>query len=405
MTQPYPGPGQRCAPIGEGRVTSPAVSPETHPADAVTLPAGLSRPALSAVEAYEPGRPIDDVRRELGVESVIKLASNEGPFPPMPGAVAAIRAAAEGVRMYPDPGAWALRDALAAHTGLPAGQILPGAGVDGLIKQLCMALLDPGDELAMAWPSFLSWRQGTQIQGGVMSLAPLRPFGAYDLDALRERVTDRTKIVVVVSPNNPTGGAVGASDLVAFLDSLPSHVLPVLDEAYFEYLPAGSHDGARLVAEGRRLAVTRTFSKAFGLAGLRVGYLMGPAELVRTLGLVRNVFDVSGPAQDAAAASLADAAEHLPGRIALNDAERDVVAAGLRGLGVNPLPSTANFLLIDLGSAERAQAVNAALLRRGVIVRPARAFGAPTSLRVTIGLPEENARFLAAAAEALAEAP
>ncbi|MGD9694119.1 MAG: histidinol-phosphate transaminase [Thermoleophilia bacterium] len=377
----------------------------TDAGDAGTLPDGLRRPALAGVEAYEPGRPIDDVRRELGVESVVKLASNEGPFPPMPSAVAAIRAAAEGVRMYPDPGAWALRDALAAHTGVDATCILPGAGVDGLIKQLCMALLDPGDELAMAWPSFLSWRQGTQIQGGVLRLAPLRPFGSYDLGALRERITERTKIVVVVSPNNPTGGAVGASELVDFLDALPPHVLPVLDEAYFEYLPAGSHDGARLVAEGRRLAVTRTFSKAFGLAGLRVGYLMGPADLVRALGLVRNVFDVSGPAQDAAVASLADAAGHLPERIALNDRERLTVATGLRDLGLDPLPSTANFLLVDLGSAERAQAVNAALLRRGVIVRPARAFGAPTSLRITIGTPEENARFLAAAAEALPEAP
>jgi len=367
------------------------------------LPEGLVRPALAGVDAYEPGRPIEDVRRELGVESVIKLASNEGPFPPMPGAVEAMRETAAGVRVYPDPGAWALRDALAARTGLAAAQILPGAGIDGLIKIMCLALLDPGDEVAMGWPSFLSWRVGAQIQGARVRAAGLRADGSYDLDALAEQVTGRTKLVVVVSPNNPTGAAVGADELRAFLDALPGHVLPVVDEAYFEYLPPGGHDGAALVAEGRPLAALRTFSKAYGLAGLRVGYLMGPAELVRALGVVRNVFDLGSPAQAAAIASLADADAHLPERIRLNDSERAMTASGLRALGLEPLPSTANFLLVDLGSAERAQALNAALLARGVIVRPARAFGAPTSLRITIGLPEENARMLAAAAGALGD--
>ena len=374
----------------------------TSQSASAALPAGLVRPALAGVDVYEPGRPIDEVRRELGVESVIKLASNEGPFPPMPGAMAAMRDAAADVRSYPDAGAWALRDALAARLGLDPAQVLPGAGVDGLIKLMCLALLDPGDEIAMGWPSFLSWRLGAQIQGAEVSAAPLRGDGAYDLPALAARVGPRTKIVVVVSPNNPTGGAVGADELRAFLDGLPPHVLPVLDEAYFEYLPPGGHDGAALVAEGRPMACMRTFSKAYGLAGLRVGYMLGPAELVRALGRVRNVFDVSGPAQAAALASLAEGDAHLPERIRLNDSERATMAAGLRALGLEPFPSSANFLLIDLGSPERAQAMNAALLARGVIVRPARAFGAPAAIRVTIGLPDENARFLAAAGEALA---
>jgi histidinol-phosphate aminotransferase len=372
---------------------------------APSLPAGLVRPSLDRVEAYEPGRPLDEVRRELGIDSVIKLASNEGPFPPMPGALAAMSAAAADVRSYPDPGAWALRDALAERLGLGPEQVLPGAGVDGLIKWMSLALLDPGDEVAMAWPSFLSWRLGAQIQGAVVAEAPLRGDGAYDLPALAERVGPRTKIVVVVSPNNPTGGAVGADELRAFLDGLPGHVLPVLDEAYFEYLPDDGHDGAALVAEGRPMAVMRTFSKAYGLAGLRVGYMLGPADLVRALGRVRNVFDVTGPAQAAALASLADGDAQLPERIRLNDAERATVGAGLRAIGLDPYPSSANFLLFDMGGPERAAAMNAALLRRGVIVRPARAFGAPSAIRVTVGLPDENARFLAAAADALAELP
>jgi histidinol-phosphate aminotransferase len=368
------------------------------------LPDGLVRDALAGVDAYEPGRPADEVRRELGIGSVVRLASNEGPFPPMPGAAAAIRESAEGARVYPDAGAWALRDAIAARAGLDASQVLPGAGIDGLVRCMCLALLDPGDELAMAWPSFLSWRIGAEVQGATGRLAPLGADGAYDLDALLERVTPRTKIAVVVSPNNPTGGAVAADALPRFLDALPGHVLPVVDEAYFEYLPEGSHDAARLVAEGRPLAVMRTFSKAFGLAGLRVGYMLGPPALVRALAVVRPVFDVNAVAQAAALASLAEADALLPERAALNATERTALAAGMREIGLEPLPSAANFLLVDLGSPERARAVNEALLARGVIVRPARAFGAPSALRVTVGFPEQNARFLAAAAEALAEA-
>jgi histidinol-phosphate aminotransferase len=380
------------------------VSAEPHAAPAAPeLPPGLARAALSGVDAYEPGRPADVVARETGVASVVKLASNEGPFPPMPSAVAAVREGASGLRVYPDPGAWALRDAIAARTGLTPAQVLPGAGIDGLIKLMCLALLEPGDEIAMGWPSFLSWRVGAQIQGAQVRAAALGEDGAYDLDALAAEVTPRTKLVVVVSPNNPTGAAVGARALTSFLDALPPHVLPVVDEAYFEYLPPGGHDAAALVAEGRLVAGLRTFSKAYGLAGLRVGYLMGPPALVRALGVVRNVFDVTAPAQSAAIASLADADEHLPPRIALNAAEREMTASGLRALGLPPLPSTANFLLVDLGTPERALELNAALLRRGVIVRPARAFGAPSCLRVTIGLPEQNARLLTAMAESLAE--
>lgn len=372
-------------------------TPRTSPA----LPAGVLRPALEQVAAYEPGRPIDDVRRELGIDTVVKLASNEGPHAPMPAALDAIRAAAAQVRVYPDPGAWELRDALSAATGVPAGWILPGAGIDGLIPLVCGAVLDPGDELAMAWPSFMSWRQHAILRGATVRTAPLRPDGAYDLDALLAHVGPRTKLVVVVSPNNPTGQAVGAGELAAFLDALPAHVLPVLDEAYFEYLPEGGHDGAALLAAGRPLVVTRTFSKAYSLAGLRVGYLLAPETLVRALGKVRSVFDVSAVAQAAAVASLRDAPRHLPGRIGLIAAGRETVAAGLRSLGLDPLPSTANFLTFDAGSPERAVALNGELLGRGVIVRPLGAFGAPGSIRVTIGRPEEDARFLEALAEAL----
>jgi len=364
------------------------------------LPPNLIRPALNAVQPYQPGRPIDDVKRELGLDEVIKLGSNEGPWPPFPAAIEAIQTSADQQRLYPDAGAWALRDALSESTGLAADQIMVGAGIDGLITNLCRATLDPGDGLTMAWPSFVQWRLATLAQGGDVQTAELAENGAYDLGALCDAITPATKLVVVVSPNNPTGAAVSNSALRRFLDEVPDHVLPVLDEAYFEFLPPGGHDGARFVKEGRRIAVLRTFSKAYALAGLRVGYLMASPELLAALAKVRNAFDVTAPAQAAAIASLREAPEQLPGRMAEIARERSMLASGLHALGFRPLPSSANFLLVPMGSAERVNRVNEALLRQGVIVRPAGPFGAPDALRLTVGLPHQNAQLLGALAVA-----
>ncbi len=373
--------------------------------DVQPLPPGLLRAALDAVDPYEPGRPIEAVRLETGIEEVVKLASNEGPFAPFPGAQQAIVDAAAAQRLYPDPGCWALRDALERHTLVPTDQILPGNGVDSLIKLICLATIDPGDQVVMGWPSFISWRQGALMMGGEPVLVPLADDGAHDLDAMLAAIGPRTKLVVVVSPNNPTGAAVDGAALVTFLDRLPPHVLPVLDEAYFEYLPEGGHNGAELIRDGRNLAVTRTFSKVFGLAGVRVGYLMAPRDLLGAIARVRNVFDVSGLAQVAAVATLREVEAHLPERVAITTSERSRVDSALRALGLAPMPSTANFLFVDLASPERAGACFDALLARGVIVRPTRGFGAPAAIRVTIGWPHENDRFVQTLAEVLPELP
>lgn len=370
-----------------------------------SLPQGLARPALGAVEPYEPGRPISAVRLESGIQEVVKLASNEGPFPPFPAAQQAIVDAAPNQRLYPDPGAWVLRDAIGQYARVPVERIQPGNGVDSLIKLLCMTLLDPGDELVMGWPSFPSWRQGALIMGANPVLAPLAADGAYDLDALLDAITPRTKMVVVVSPNNPTGGAVRAADLAAFLDRVPGHVLPVIDEAYYEYMDGDGHNGAREVRHGRPIVVTRTFSKIFGLAGLRIGYMFAPAELIAQVGKVRNVFDVNNIAKVAATASLGQAAQLLPDRVALNRGERERVRERLTALGTPPLRSDGNFLFIDMGDPGRAGAMFDALLARGIIIRPTRAFGAPNGVRVTIGLPAENDRFLAEYVAALPGLP
>ena len=333
--------------------------------DVQPLPPGLLRAALDAVDPYEPGRPIEAVRLETGIEEVVKLASNEGPFAPFPGAQQAIADAAVAQRLYPDPGCWALRDALERHTLVPTDQILPGNGVDSLIKLICLATIDPGDQVVMGWPSFISWRQGALMMGGETVLVPLAGDGAYDLDAMLAAIGPRTKLVVVVSPNNPTGAAVDEAALVTFLDRLPPHVLPVLDEAYFEYLPDGGHNGAELIRDGRNLAVTRTFSKVFGLAGVRVGYLMAPRDLLGAIARVRNVFDVNGLAQVAAVATLREVDAHLPERVAITASERSRVDGALRGLGLAPMPSTANFLLVDLASPERVRRMLRGAARAG----------------------------------------
>lgn len=345
----------------------------------------LLRPVLQAVEPYVPGRPLEDIRRELGDIEVVKVASNEGPLSPFPGALAAIQTAASGQNLYPDPGSWALRDALGALHGIDPACIAVGNGVDSLIKILCMALLDPGDELVMCWPSFISHRQGTAMQGATWTPAPLRADGAYDLDALLAAVGPSTKIAVVVSPNNPTGGAVGADELEAFLDALPAHVLPVLDEAYFEYLPEGSHDGVAMLRSGRSLVVMRTFSKAYGLAGLRVGYAIGAPVTIAAFDLVREHFGMGRLQHAGAIAALADQ-EHLQASIAFTAAGRERIVGIAAGLGLAVVPSSANFVCIDLGrDGDFARAVCAELNRRGVFIRMPWVAPQDRCLRVSVG--------------------
>ena len=372
--------------------------------DAPHLDPALLRPALSSVQAYVPGRPLVDLQRELGDVPITKLASNEGPLPPFPAALRAIADAAADQNLYPDPGAWALRDALGDIHGIDPDRIIVGNGVDSLIKILCMAMLDPGDELVMGWPSFISYRQGAMAQGATVTPVALDARGAYDLDALAAAVGPRTRIVAVVSPNNPTGAAVDPAALGRFIDALPPHVLPVVDEAYAEYLPEGSHDAVAMVREGRRLVAMRTFSKAYGLAGLRIGWMAGPVGMAEALAPVRNAFDVNAVAQAAALASLADGPAELPARVAMARTERERMAQGLCDLGLDPLPSDANFVFVDVGPG-RAAELDRALTAQGVIVRPTAGFGAPGGLRITAGTPEQTDRLLAAMRTALEGAP
>ena len=355
------------------------------------------RRSIADLVPYEPGKPIEEVQRELGLERVVKLASNEGPFGPFPAALEALERQARELNRYPDGGAYTLRAALAERHDVRFEEVAIGGGADGVIDCLSQAVLDDGDEVVCGWPSFPSYVIDALKLGARPVRVPLRDH-RYDLDALVAAVTDRTKLVYVCLPNNPTGTTNTRDELEAFLERVPEHVLTVVDQAYFEYIDHPDHPDA--IAEhfkqGRRIVVLRTFSKIFGLAGLRVGYGIAPADVVTEIGKVRRAFDITSPAQAAALASLDDDAE-LARRREQCASERERVIAMLDGAGFAVAgPAVANFVYADTGSDARA--VFDALLREGVIVRPLNAFGSETAIRVTIGTAEEN-DFLAEALE------
>ncbi|HJQ50939.1 MAG TPA: histidinol-phosphate transaminase [Gaiellaceae bacterium] len=353
----------------------------------------LFRHSIDGLVPYEPGKPVEAVQRELGLERVVKLASNEGPFPPFPAALEAMERAALELNRYPDGGAWTLRSELAGRNGVAFEELIVGAGADGIIDLLAQATLDPGDDVVCGWPSFPSYVLTAAKLGAEPRRVPLRDH-TYDLDGLLAAIGPRTKLVYVCHPNNPTGTANGREELLAFLDRLPDHVLCVLDQAYFEYIDDPDYvDGLELFREGRRIVVLRTFSKIYGLAGLRVGWAAAPADVVTATSKVRRAFDVAAVAQAAALASLDDP-EEIARRRALNASGRERLAEILRSHGLDPAgPSRGNFLFADVGGGRE---LFERLVREGVIVRPLDGFGAPEGIRVTVGAPDENEAFAVA---------
>jgi histidinol-phosphate aminotransferase len=351
--------------------------------------------AVRELVPYEPGKPVEEVQRELGLERVVKLASNEGPFGPFPAALEAMERAAVELNRYPDGGAYRLRAALAELHDVSLEEVAVGAGSDGLVDGLSQAVLDPGDEIVCGWPSFPSYVIDAKKVGAVATTVPLRDH-RYDLEAMLAAITPRTKLVYVCHPNNPTGTMNTRSELDAYFDRAPGHVLTVIDQAYLEYIEDAEYpDGIdEYVKAGRRAVVLRTFSKIYGLAGLRVGYAIGPAAVVTALGKVRRAFDITTPAQEAALASIGDPRE-LELRRRENAEQRPEVERILREQGLPPAgPAVANFLYADIGHDTRE--LFEQLLREGVIVRPTHGFGGPTGIRVTVGTADENA-FLAEA--------
>jgi histidinol-phosphate aminotransferase len=361
------------------------------------------RPAIEELTPYQPGKPVEDVQRELGIERIVKLASNEGPFPPFPAALEAMERAARELNRYPDGGVYRLQEALAARHGVAFEEIAVGSGADGCIDMLSQAALDPGDEVVCGWPSFPSYVIYARKQGAVVVTVPLRDH-RYDLDALADAVTARTKLVYICHPNNPTGTMNTKAELDRFFERVPEHVLVVVDQAYFEYIDRPDYpDAVEAYAKaGRSVAVLRTFSKIYGLAGLRVGYAVAPRDVVVAMTKTRRPFDVTTPAQAAALASLDDHVE-IERRRSLNASGLAELTRTLRDLGFEPAPgAVGNFLYVEIG--DEAPRVYDALLREGVIVRPLAGFGAPHALRISVGSPEENAFFAEALGRVLARA-
>jgi histidinol-phosphate aminotransferase len=353
----------------------------------------LFRPAIADLVPYEPGKPVDEVQRELGLDRVVKLASNEGQFGPFPAALEAIDRGARELNRYPDGGAYRLTRALAEKHGVAPENVIVSAGADGVIMYLSLAVLDPGDEVVCGWPSFPSYVLDAAKMGAVAVRVPLSE-DRYDVDALLAAITPRTKLVFFPNPNNPTGTMVGRDELDSLFARIPEHVLTVLDEAYFEYVDQADYpDGIEeyFKRDSRRVLVLRTFSKIYGLAGLRVGYGVGPPEVVEAVKKVRNAFDVNQTAQDAALASLGQE-EEIARRRAVTASGRVQLARICEGLPVRLAPDpVGNFVFLE--TTEDVSALFGALLREGVIVRPLAPFGAPKAVRVTVGTEEENELF------------
>lgn len=350
---------------------------------------------VASLTPYVPGKPIEEVERELGISGVAKLASNENALGPSPKALAAAREAAAKVHLYPDGSAFLLRQALAAKLGVAFEEVFVGNGSNELIELMVRTFTCEGEEVLTSAGSFVAYRLAAQAHGRTFVEAPMKGRFHYDLEALKARLSARTKVVFLANPDNPTGTSFTEAELVPFLEAVPPGALVVLDEAYVEFVDApGYPDSLALRRRFPNLVILRTFSKIYGLAGLRLGYGVARAELVGFLDRVRAPFNTSLVAQAAGVAALGDL-EHVERSRALVRAERPFLAAGLAALGATVVPSQGNFLLADFPGTS-GKAVFDAMLREGVVVRPVAGYGFPTCQRVTVGLHQENEKCLAA---------
>jgi histidinol-phosphate aminotransferase len=359
----------------------------------------LVTPSIERIQPYQPGTPIERVAAQLGLDvaDIVKLASNENPLGPSPRGIAAAARELERVHRYPDSESPSLRAALAARLGVSLDEVVVSNGSNELLDLLVRTFCAGGEHVVFGEPSFVVYRLACLAQGAPHSAVPLAAGLVHDLPAMARAIRPETRLVFIANPNNPTGSYVGADALSEFLRAIPRDVIVALDEAYCEYADAEDYpDGLKYRALHPRLVVLRTFSKIYGLAGLRVGYAVMPAELAGYVHRVRAPFNVSSVAQAAATAALEDV-EHVSQSRTLNLAERAFVEAGLARLGVAWIPTQANFLLIDV--QRPAAALYDALLRHGVIVRGVPPL--PTMVRVTLGTRRENERFLAALAAVL----
>ncbi|CAN7509067.1 histidinol-phosphate transaminase [Pseudomonas sp. LjRoot71] len=360
----------------------------------------LAQPGVQQLSPYVPGKPVDELARELDLDpaSIVKLASNENPLGPSSKALEAIRQALPELTRYPDGNGFELKSRLAARCGVQINQVTLGNGSNDILDLVARAYLAPGLNAVFSQYAFAVYPISTQAVGAQGKVVPAKDYG-HDLDAMLAAIDENTRVVFIANPNNPTGTWFGPDALERFLARVPQSVLVVLDEAYIEFAEGDElPDGLKYLARYDNLLVSRTFSKAYGLAALRVGYALSSAQIADVLNRVRQPFNVNSLALSAACAALDDA-DYLAQSRQLNDAGMAQLEAGLRELGLSWIPSKGNFIAVDFG--RDTAAINQALLRAGVIVRPVAGYGMPNFLRISIGLPAENARFLEALAKVL----
>jgi histidinol-phosphate aminotransferase len=350
---------------------------------------------VASLQPYVPGKPIEEVEREYGVSDVAKLASNENALGPSPLALRAAQDACRRVHLYPDGSAWALKQALSTRFSIPVEEILVGNGSNELIELLVRTFVLEGEEVLTSAQSFVAYKLAAHAHGRTLVEAPMKGRFHYDLDAIHARITPRTKVIFLANPDNPTGTWFLEHELVHFLGAVSRDTLVVLDEAYVEFVDVdGFQDSLALRRRYPNLVVLRTFSKIYGLAGLRLGYAFARPEYVAYLDRVRAPFNVNLVAQAAGAAALADE-EHVVRSRELVHGQRPFLAAGLRELGATVVPSQANFVLADF-PGRPGMALFDALLREAVVVRPVAGYGFPTAQRITVGTRPENQKVLAA---------
>ena len=347
---------------------------------------------IHTLVAYAPGKPIEEVEREYGIANSVKLASNENPLGPSPKAMEAIRNKLDQLNLYPDGDCFYLKSALARHLNIDADQLIFGNGSNELIELAIRTFLRFGDEAVMAHQAFVVYRLVVQAAGGVGKVVPLRN-STHDLEALAAAINPKTRVVFLANPNNPTGTIYGRGPWEEFLRKVPPDVLIVVDEAYFEYVEDESYpDSLQYHGQGKTLLTLRTFSKLYGLAGLRIGYGIASKEIAGLLHRVRQPFNVNAVAQWAALAALGDQ-EHVRKTLEVNRQGMAYLKREIQELGLEQVPSQANFILLRVGDGNR---VFEQLLRQGVIVRPMAIYELPEYVRVTVGTEYENRKFIEA---------
>lgn len=343
------------------------------------------------IKPYVPGKPIEEVKRELGVKKVIKLASNENALGPSPRAIQAIKNYASKIHLYPDGAAYYLREDIASYLGVDSDNIIVGNGSDEIVSIITRIFIQKGDQAIMGDPSFLMYRIDTQLSRGEIVTVPLKDF-SLDVSRILNSLTDKTRLIFISNPNNPTGTILKSKEMQELIQNLPPGTIVISDEAYHEYVDDSEYpDTLTWVKEGKNIIVLRTFSKIYGLAGLRVGYAIAKKQIISILNKVRPPFNVNSLAQVAARAALKDR-DHVIKSKNLIRREKEFLYSCLKELKVPFVPTQANFILIETG--ENTKEIILALLKKGIIVRGMEAYNLPNHIRLTVGTREENETFI-----------